>query len=491
MPRSFADGSLPYHSLDLQYVNRELSWNPLPRNRQATQQHWWDDCETSSSSARQSRKKPHRERISLENARRYAEENAHLLVRHHLGRAILGDEAPGTDAVNPRFWLARAAYYKLEYDRIQEESSGHLSGSVTPEVINSDIFCRSEVGRAMCEAGNVARMLARYPGGKRFLEAESIGSSEGYRSHWWDSMKNWQGLNTEGHQGLSMDPEYWWGKKSVYSTRLDTEIERTSIERAKQSAASKAQELATFPAGQALLEAESHEHFREDAEYWMSRRNYYTVEYEKLEQDFWDRWRLKHLTTGDGPFQAPKRSAPKTKERRMARGKHTRDTGVTKSDPERGKGIHRSPNHGGTGGIASQRRQSKTKHRQQITSPRESKRLLLPTMPSVLSSRSTGYATPRSDAYDTRLSSVKKLPLDPQAQESQGITDEISEWEHKTPCLQGHNHYVTPSSPKIVSARARQCRLQQSRRQDKHITGIDSRASPPISSRLRSSKRAS
>ena len=491
MPRSVTDGLLPYFTPDLEYVNRKLNWNPLPRDREATQQLWWDDRETPSSSARQSRKKLHRESISLESARRYAEENAKLLVRHPLGRDILDNEAPGTDALNPKFWLARAVYYKLEYDRIQEEYPDHLSGSVTPEVINSDILCRSEVERAMCEAGNVARMLVRYPVGKIFLEAENTGSSNSYRGNWWDSMKNRQeGLNTEDYRDLIMDPDYWWKKKSIYSAQLDKEMDRTKMERAKRAAASKALELTTFPAGKALLKAESHEHSMEDPQYWLSKRDYYVMEYQKLEQNFWEEWKHKHLTLREGTLQAQKCSARKTRARKTARRKDTCDTAIFKNGRERGKVIDRSPNHNSAEGIASERRQSKRKHRQQIMSAKERKCLLLPASPSIFPSQSTGYATPISDAYITRSFGVKKLSVDPTARKSQRVMDENLQWENTKPYLHDHDAYVTPSSPNLLPAKAQQCKVRQKRTQDKHIICVHPRASSPIASRLRSSKRA-
>ena len=99
---TYADGALPFHTIDLDYVSRNLEQNPLPRDRYATQQHWWDNED--------------RWETLLRTAMKRAEANAQLLVQYHGGRLILDAECPGCYSSDAKYWFRRADYYRLEYD---------------------------------------------------------------------------------------------------------------------------------------------------------------------------------------------------------------------------------------------------------------------------------------------------------------------------------------------------------------------------------------
>ena len=47
---------------------------------------------------------------------------------------------------------------------------------MTPGVANPDVPWNTELDRAKCEAGNVARILAGFPAGRALLEAEDHGN---------------------------------------------------------------------------------------------------------------------------------------------------------------------------------------------------------------------------------------------------------------------------------------------------------------------------
>ena len=490
MAGSFADGTLPYYFVDLDYVGRHLEWNPLPRDRQATQQLWWDRCETVSKSAQQDRREPCRANFSLEDAMRCAGQYARLLAIYHGGRIILDAEDPGEDASDPEFWFARAEYYRLEHEKLREEDYHRASGSVTPKVTNSELW-ETELDRAKGSAENTAGLLVQFPAGKSLLEAEDHGDS-------------------------ITDPDYWWSKERFYRTQLKVELERTKLERAKRSADLRARNLATFPAGKALLEAEDHGDSATDPGYWWNKKKYYEAEYDKLKQEFWERWKRTHLDGGEtlveslerkeSPPEALNASRPKTRARKSSALRERRSARVTRSTTQRGKGTDRplsgviasSPDS--NAGInktkdarSPERRQSKNKYRRQNAHVAERKPPSPSQACSVTQRPYNGYMTPRSDESRTRRSTIKELCKDSTQQRRHKVTDKISDGEQKKSYPQSQHPYVTPSSPDFSTVRARQRRKRkdaerQKRRLDEDSTYLGSRAvSQPISSRLRSS----
>ena len=311
------------------------------------------------------------------------------------------------------------------------------------------------------------------------------------------------------------DPDYWRSKKKLYSAQLKVELERTKLDRAKRSADLRARDLATFPAGKALLEAEDHGDSATDPGYWWNKEKYYEAEYDKLQEEFWERWKCTHLESGETPLESLEGGEspleilnifrPKTREssapveRRSAR--------VTRSTTQRGKGTDRpasgaianSPNsdagiNNTNNARSTERRQSKNKYRRQNAHVAERKPPSPSQACSVAQRPYNGYATPRSNESRTRQSTVKELCKDPIQQRRHKVTDKILDGEQKNSYLQSQNPYVTPSSPDVSIVRARQRRkrkdiARQKRRLDGDSTYLESRAVPqPISSRLRSSK---
>lgn len=63
-------------------------------------------------------------------------------------------------ASNYLYWFDRAVYYRLEHEELQEDDYHRASRSVTSEVAYPGAFGFTEINRAKCEAGIVARMLA-------------------------------------------------------------------------------------------------------------------------------------------------------------------------------------------------------------------------------------------------------------------------------------------------------------------------------------------
>ena len=104
------------------------------------------------------------------------------------------------------------------------------------------------------------------------LHSEAFGDGD----YWW-SQENFQKPPPEvkDHGDSVTDPDYWRSKKKIYSAQLKIELERTKLERAKRSADLRARDLATFPAGKALWEAEDHGDSATDPGYWWNKKKYY------------------------------------------------------------------------------------------------------------------------------------------------------------------------------------------------------------------------
>lgn len=203
------------------------------------QELWWDckDGDAYSESFLRYRKEH-----ALEISMRRTGEYARLLANYPAGRTILDAEDPGEYAFDPSYWWARAEFYRLEQEKLLEEEYHRASRSVTPEVVNPNMPYMTELDRAKCTAGNVARMLADFPAGKALLEAENHGNPMKDGNYWW-SFENWNSEDSEtsppeadDHGDTITDPGYWWRKSESYSAQLEAEREKTNLERAKRSA---------------------------------------------------------------------------------------------------------------------------------------------------------------------------------------------------------------------------------------------------------------
>lgn len=283
---------------DLNYADLCLEWVRVRGRGVAREDILWKRLEEDS---------PH-VIVDLQTAKECAERYAQRLVRYHGGRLILHTEDPGEHASDSGFWLARAEYYRLEYEKLQEEDYNRASGSVTPPgVVNSEVFT-TELDRAYCCAGNAARQLADYPAGKALLVAEyPCRKNSGY---WW-SIKNFQTRSPAAdskEEDFITDPAYWQEKEKFYNVQLKAESEKTKLERAKRSADSRAKDLATFPAGMALIAAEDHGSFATDPEYWWAKKAQYMAEIDKLRKEFWEQWKRTRLDGGKTPIQSFERA---------------------------------------------------------------------------------------------------------------------------------------------------------------------------------------
>ena len=264
---SFVDGRLPSRHVNLNNVNRILKWNPHPRARDSC----WDEIPESNLQYRNTN--------ALESAKRFAENSARQLLASHDGRLLLDAEDAGEYAEDPKFWFARGAYYSVEYDKLDQEERKWRDP--TPEVYYPSPW-ETELDRAKGSTQNAAQLLARFPTGKALLEAED-------------------------HEGSpATDPEYWWSKEKLYKTCYEAEYQKTELERAKRRSDDVARDLATFPAGKVLLDAEDHRDSAIDPEYWRSRERLYKAEKERLTQEFWDHWKRVHLEGSGSPAEAPK-----------------------------------------------------------------------------------------------------------------------------------------------------------------------------------------
>lgn len=508
---SFVNETCHSFFADLKHVNRRLEWNPHPRDRgEAMQELWWDWMNGRESDTISETGWRYKREHALENSKKCAERYARPLANYHGGRIILDAEDPGEHASDYSFWFARAEYYRLEHEMLQEDDYHRASRSVTPGVAYPGMPWYTDIDRAKCEAGNVARMLADFPAGKALLEAEDHGNLTKDGDYWW-SLENFQKPRpeVENHGDSITDPVYWRNKEKLYSAQLDAELQRTKLERAKRSADSRARDLATFPAGKALLDAEDHGDSTTDPGYWWNKKKYYEVEYDKLQENFWERWkrtyldggetRVESLERGEFPSEALNTFRPKTRVRKSSAPIERRSARTTRSTTQRGKeAIASSPNlNAGINKIndtrSTERRQSKNKYRRQNTHVAERKPPSPSQACSVTQRPYSDYATPRSDELRTQRSTVKKLCKGSTQQRYHKITDKILDREQKKLYLQSQNPYVTPSSPDFSTVRARQRRkrkevVRQKRRLNEDSTYLESKAaSQSISSRLRSS----
>ncbi|KAI9748689.1 MAG: hypothetical protein M1835_001734 [Candelina submexicana] len=471
---SFASGRFQSHFVDLDYVDRNLQWNPYPPDREATQHFWWDTVPESLLQYRN-------EEPPLERAKRRAEARARLLSQYHKGRIILDAEAAGEYAADPNFWFARAAYYQVEYEKLEEEDYNRASREMTPEFIHPDLFGENELDRAKCSAENAARYLARFPTGKALLEAEP----------YVDSITN---------------PEYWWSKEKLYGAQLKAELEKTALERAKHSADEIVRKLVTFPAGKALIEAEDHGDSATDPEYWSRKEEYYWDQYRRLKQEYWDRWKRIHLEGASTSPMSLNVSTPTTRVRQSSGISEGHTTMTTRSTARRRKGTdplqlganEKTPNsydssNRARDGRCKGRRKSKNKYRRENAHVVERKPPSPPPSSSAAQKSPNGYASPKSDESRTRGSTTQERYEGP----AHKVTDVCLDGRQRKAHLLPHDPYVTPSSPDFSIVRSRQLRKPKGAARQKRRRNADSiyrgtrtilQSIEPISSRLRSSR---
>ena len=482
--------------VNLDKVDLKLQWNPYTRDREATPL-WWDE-DTISDSVQQSNIIPaaaanfdehfakFEKRLAswdtdLKDAKQCAEIWARRLAQCHEGRVLLDAEDPGEYSTDPEYWFARAAYYRIERERLMEEQRDRDSRSPTPGYIPPEFFGETELDRAKGSADLAAECLAKFPPGKALLEAEDHGVS-------------------------SSDPTYWWSKEKYYRAEYWAIYEKTKLERVKRYADCTARDLATFPAGKALIEAEDHGDSAVDPGYWRSKKRYYEAEYDKLEEEFWKRWKRTYLEGEESLTEVLNTSGPKTRKQKSSAPIERRSARVTRSTAQRRKGTDRQalganasgPNS--NAGInktkdarSTERRQSKNKCRRQNAHVAERKRPSPSQACPVAQRPYNGCATPRSDESRTRRSTTKELCKGSTQHRRPKVTETNSDEEQKKLYTQSQYPYVTPSSPDLSTVRARQRRkrkdvARQKRSIDGHSIHLGSRAaSQPISSRLRSS----
>jgi len=504
-------------------VDRHLQWNPHPRDRELTQRFLWDAIDMIPESVQQRRrefsaeaskntsesltifeKRKALEDAQLKSAKQYAEQYARWLTQYHEGRVLLDAEDPGEYATDPKYWWARAACYRVEYEKLEEEDYHRASRSVTPGVANLDMHWFTELDRAKCKAGNVARRLADFPAGKALLEAEDHGSSIKDGDYWW-ALENFQEPppEVEGHGDSITDPEYWWNKERFYSAQLEAELERTKLERAKRSADSSARDLATFPAGKALLEAEDHRDSATDPEYWWNKIEYYEAESYKLRQEFWQRWKRTYLDGEGFPFEALNDSKPKTRARQSSATKERRTTRSTRNTTQRRKEtdqiqlgpIGSNPNrYAGAktrDGRSAGRRKSKDRYRRRNAQVAERKPPSPPSGSSATQKSLNGYVAPNSDRPRTRQPWIRSRCKNA-AQRRHKVTDPSPDGRpgksQPQSTSQSRNPYVIPSSPDFSEPKARQRRKYKGAARQKRRAV--SQPQEPISSRLRSGGRS-
>ncbi len=527
---SFINERYESHFVDLDYVNRYLQWNPHPRDRALTQRFLWDVMDTTPESVQQCRREISAEAFETTNEsltvfeKRKALEDAQLrdvkqcvghwarrLAEYHEGRVLLDAEDPGEYATDSKYWFARAACYRAEYEKLEKEVYHRASGSVTPGIACPDMPWYTEVARAKCEAGNVARLLADFPAGKALLEAEDHGSSIKDGNYWW-TLENFQKppLEVEGYGDSITDPEYWWNKKRFYNAQLKAEMETTILQRAKQSADSRARDLATFPAGKTLLEAEDHRDSAMDPGYWRSKKRYYKAEYDKLEQEHWDRWKHKNLDGREFPFDALNDSKPKTrarrssatKERRTTRG--IRDTTQQREDTDQLQlgAIASNPNRYAGAKTRDGRRKGKDRYRRRNAQLAERKPSSPPLDSSATQDSLNGCLTPNSDRPRTCQPWIRSRSENA-AQRRHKVTDPSPDGRpgksQPQATSQSRNPYVTPNSTNFSEPKAQQRRkykgaVRQKRRLNADSAYHGSRAvsqpQEPVSSRLRNGGRS-
>ncbi|KAL9021281.1 MAG: hypothetical protein Q9185_001486 [Variospora sp. 1 TL-2023] len=233
---SFADGGFMSHAIHLNAVNEQLQWNPHSRDREAVQNLLWD---------RGSLEPPQTQASLLSSAIHSVEFYARRLAKHPDGRLILTNENPGQGRLNPRYWFARAAFYKAEFERLEREDQERPSRSVTPGCVHPDFFGDSELDRAKGHAENAAFRLASLPEGKAFLD-------------------------TEDHGAFAGDPDYWRQKEKEYHQKYSILPKESALDRARRHADTVRKKVANFPDGRALLQTANHEVAESNVEYWRS-----------------------------------------------------------------------------------------------------------------------------------------------------------------------------------------------------------------------------
>ena len=195
-------------------------------------------------------------------------------------------------------------------------------------------------------------MLADFPASKALLEAKDHGNLT-KDNDYQQSLENFQKpLPKVKDYGDSItDPTYWRNKEKFYSTQLNTELQRTKLERAKRSADSRARDLATFPIGKALLDTKDHGDSTTNPRYQQNKKKYYKAEYKRLKQEFQERQKRTHLEGGETPLEsledgesppeALNTSSPKTTARKSSAPIERRSARVTRSTTQREKGTDR------------------------------------------------------------------------------------------------------------------------------------------------------
>lgn len=260
---SFADGEYMTLVINLELVNEHLQWNPYPADREAVQDALWNKPSESPSQPQP--------KARLESATNCARFYARRLAEYHDGRVLLEDERPGQRAMDPQYWYARAAFYKIEADRLEEEDYNRSSRSVTPGFIHPDLFGATELEKAKGHAENAAFRLASISAGRKFLDAEKHGAT---------------------------DAEFWRSKEKVYNILYDIFPKESGLDRAQRHANINAKKLATFAEGEALLKVEDHGASASDPQYWERKEEYYQAQCDRLQQAFWDDWVNIHFGCG-------------------------------------------------------------------------------------------------------------------------------------------------------------------------------------------------
>ncbi len=182
---SFDDGKCMTRHVNSNLVNEHLQWNPYPLDREARQEVLWNRRSASPT-------QPLEREQRLRYAKHWAEFYGQRLTEHHAGRVVLAAEDPGHNRMDPQYWLARADFYKAEYERLEEEDYNRASRSVTPEIYHPDMFGETELDQTEGYAENAAGRLATLPAGMALLDAEDHGES-------------------------ATDPEYWRRKEREYT----------------------------------------------------------------------------------------------------------------------------------------------------------------------------------------------------------------------------------------------------------------------------------
>ncbi|KAL9627514.1 MAG: hypothetical protein Q9164_007586 [Protoblastenia rupestris] len=264
--------------INLDEVNERLQWNHLPSDRQLGSQspppYQFSTSYLSSSPETDLTTpsiEPYDRARHLREARQIAKAWAFRLTDFAHGRSIVMQEpSQGYEPkfYNPRYWDARAEYFKAELSRLEDLQED--SRTPTPYVVHPCLFGPNELDQAKGHAHNAANILEMIPAGERFLAAESHGS-------------------------CVHDPQYWWCKEKEYTHLYETLHEEYEVARARQHALSKATRLATYPQGQKWLasQTDSLPPYPANARYWEQKETAYCRALKRYRQDFWNEQKLK------------------------------------------------------------------------------------------------------------------------------------------------------------------------------------------------------